>query len=144
MATELSLQNPLLTIHQLETTPSRRDGLSENLETDLRLFGSELVQSVGILLQLPQTSIAIALVLFQRFFFVSSFRQYGLRVGRGPRRCFPRLQSRRAATQNRRHPVRLRLLREAAPPQVHRPARVLQRGVLRAPYRVPYGRNAHS
>lgn len=48
----VTLNNPLASLDQLETTISRRDGVSEELEEDLRNLGSELIQSAGILLKL--------------------------------------------------------------------------------------------
>lgn len=48
----VALNNPLASLEQLETTVSRRDGISEELEEDLRNLGAELIQSAGILLKL--------------------------------------------------------------------------------------------
>jgi hypothetical protein len=48
----LVLHNPLASLEQLEETISRKDGVSEELEEQLRTFGSELIQSAGILLKL--------------------------------------------------------------------------------------------
>lgn len=47
-----SMQNAIATLEQLENVPSRKDGISEELEEQLRLFGCELIQSAGILLKL--------------------------------------------------------------------------------------------
>ena len=46
------MQNAIATLEQLENVPSRKDGISEELEEQLRLFGCELIQSAGILLKL--------------------------------------------------------------------------------------------
>lgn len=46
------LQNPLASIDQLINTPSRKHGISKELEDDLRNLGAELIQSAGILLKL--------------------------------------------------------------------------------------------
>lgn len=46
------LTNPLASLEQLETTVSQCDGISEELEEDLRNVGAELIQSAGILLKL--------------------------------------------------------------------------------------------
>lgn len=48
----VALNNPLASLEQLETTVSQRDGISKELEEDLRNFGSELIESAGILLKL--------------------------------------------------------------------------------------------
>lgn len=48
----MSLHNPLASLEQLEITISRKDGITEDLEEDLRNFGAELIQSAGILLKL--------------------------------------------------------------------------------------------
>ncbi|CAG8472998.1 5644_t:CDS:2 [Diversispora eburnea] len=80
----LSLQNAILTYEQLEVTPSRKDGISEDLEENLRKFGCEFIQSAGILLRLPQVAMATAQVLFQRFFYSASLRKVSIRdIGMG-------------------------------------------------------------
>lgn len=48
----VALSNPLASLEQLETTVSRKDGISQELEEDLRNLGSELIESAGILLKL--------------------------------------------------------------------------------------------
>ncbi|CAG8441932.1 6491_t:CDS:2 [Ambispora leptoticha] len=44
---KLSLQNAILTFEQLEATPSRKDGIPEELEDALRQLGCEFIQSAG-------------------------------------------------------------------------------------------------
>ncbi|KAF0484226.1 cyclin-like protein [Gigaspora margarita] len=81
---KLSLQNAILTYEQLETTPSKIDEISEDLEDNLRKLGCDLIQSAGILLRLPQVAMATAQVLFQRFFYVASLRKFSIRdIGMG-------------------------------------------------------------
>ncbi|KAG9292132.1 hypothetical protein G9A89_005276 [Geosiphon pyriformis] len=81
---KLSLQNAILTFDQLETTPSRKDGISEELEDALRQLGCEFIQSAGILMKLPQVAMATAQVLFQRFFYVASLKKFSaLDIGMG-------------------------------------------------------------
>ncbi|KAI9034354.1 cyclin-like protein, partial [Hyaloraphidium curvatum] len=70
---------PYATDDVLLRTPSRRDGVPEDLETDLRLYACELVQSAGMLLGLPQVAMATAQVLVQRFFYLSSMRKHSVR-----------------------------------------------------------------
>jgi hypothetical protein len=48
----VTLNNPLASLEQLETTVSQKCGISEELEDDLRNLGSELIESAGILLKL--------------------------------------------------------------------------------------------
>ncbi|CEP18734.1 hypothetical protein [Parasitella parasitica] len=74
----VALNNPLASLEQLETTVSRRDGISQDMEEDLRNLGAELIQSAGILLKLPQVAMATAQVLFQRFFFMASLKEFGI------------------------------------------------------------------
>ncbi|CAH1757786.1 4297_t:CDS:2 [Entrophospora sp. SA101] len=61
---KLSLQNAILTYEQLETTPSRKDGIPEDLEDELRRF----------------VAMATAQVLFQRFYYVASLKKFSIRV----------------------------------------------------------------
>ncbi|ORZ16360.1 cyclin-like protein [Absidia repens] len=78
------LQNPLASIDQLTCSPSKRDHIPEELEDDLRNFGAELIQCAGILLKLPQVAMASAQVLFQRFFFMASFKDFNIvEIGMG-------------------------------------------------------------
>lgn len=54
----LTLENAILNTEKLDApTISEEDGLSKEIETDLRILGCELIQSAGILLKLPQVSI---------------------------------------------------------------------------------------
>lgn len=51
----LTLENALLPAEKLEKdTISQQDGLSKEIEMDLRILGCELIQTAGILLKLPQ------------------------------------------------------------------------------------------
>ena len=49
---KLSLQNAILTYEQLETTPSKKDKIPEELEDELRRLGCDFIQSAGIILRL--------------------------------------------------------------------------------------------
>ncbi|KAF4615362.1 hypothetical protein D9613_003260 [Agrocybe pediades] len=69
---------PLASISQIEKTPSREDGIPEDLEEDLRAYGCKLIHEAGILLQQKQVAVAAAQILFQRFWFVSSMKQFGV------------------------------------------------------------------
>ena len=50
----LTQENVLVADEKLLPTPSMVDGLSFDTEMDLRVLGCELIQTSGILLQLPQ------------------------------------------------------------------------------------------
>ncbi|KAG0240768.1 cyclin-like protein [Mortierella sp. GBAus27b] len=76
---KLSLQNALLTLDQLQRTPSREDGITEEQEDNLRQLGCHLIQTTGILLKLPQVAMATAQILFQRFFYLASLRKFAVR-----------------------------------------------------------------
>lgn len=53
----LTLENAILSAEKLENpTVSQDDGLSREIELDLRILGCELIQTAGILLKLPQVS----------------------------------------------------------------------------------------
>ncbi|KAI6036840.1 cyclin-like protein [Pisolithus microcarpus] len=60
---------PLATHSQIAKTPSREDGLPQELEEDLRAFGCKLIHQAGILLNQ---------YLFQRFWFVTSLKQFSI------------------------------------------------------------------
>lgn len=53
----LTLKNQLLPDDKLSITPSQSDGLDSDTETDLRIYGCELIQTAGILLKLPQVGV---------------------------------------------------------------------------------------
>lgn len=72
------LLNTLATKEQVQCTPSRKDGIPSDLEDEIRVYGCQLIQQAGILLNLPQKSIACAQVLFQRFWFVSSLWNFSI------------------------------------------------------------------
>ncbi|XP_063228135.1 cyclin-L1 isoform X2 [Bacillus rossius redtenbacheri] len=74
----LTLKNSLLPDEKLSGTPSQDDGLDFETETDLRILGCELIQTAGILLRLPQVSMATGQVLFQRFYYSKSFVRHDM------------------------------------------------------------------
>jgi len=61
-------------------TPSEIDGLDAQTETALRATGCEFISLAGILLRLPQTAMATAQVLFQRYFYAKSFVKHDMEV----------------------------------------------------------------
>lgn len=72
--------NPLATRQQLTITPSMADGLSYHLELELRALGCQIIQQAGILLQLPQRTLATAQVFFHRFWYTSSMCDFSARA----------------------------------------------------------------
>jgi hypothetical protein len=42
---------PLASLSQIESTPSREDGIPQELEDDLRAYGCKLIHEAGILLK---------------------------------------------------------------------------------------------
>lgn len=66
------LPNPLATRVQLTATPSSVHGVAYGVEMELRALGCQIIQQIGELLQLPQRTMAVAQVFFQRFWFTSS------------------------------------------------------------------------
>jgi hypothetical protein len=71
--------NALATSSQLNCSPSRRDSIPKSLELRQRFLGANLITEAGILLAVDQLTISRAIVLFQRFFTVSSLRIYSIR-----------------------------------------------------------------
>ncbi|KAI0709071.1 cyclin-L1 [Earliella scabrosa] len=69
---------PLASLAQIEKTPSREDGIPEDLELDLRAYGCKLIHEAGILLRQKQVAVATAQILFQRFWYVTSMKQFGI------------------------------------------------------------------
>ncbi|CDO70779.1 hypothetical protein BN946_scf184798.g94 [Trametes cinnabarina] len=69
---------PLASLSQIEKTPSREDGIPEELELDLRAFGCKLIHEAGVLLRQKQVAVATAQILFQRFWYVTSMKQFGI------------------------------------------------------------------
>lgn len=55
--TVLTLDNCIVPREKLLNTPSAQDGVSHELEVDLRLVGCEYIQTAGLLLKLPQVSV---------------------------------------------------------------------------------------
>ena len=53
----LSLENCTIPEDRLRDTPSRKDGVNQGLEVDLRMVGCEYIQSAGLLLRLPQVTL---------------------------------------------------------------------------------------
>lgn len=76
--------HPLASAEQIFSTPSRQDGVPAELEGDLRVAGCMLIQEAGVMLALPQSTMATAQVVFHRFFYVSSMLSFGVNVSWSP------------------------------------------------------------
>ena len=63
-----TLDNFYLTSEQLEDSPSRQDGITADDETRARVYGCEQIQEAGMLLRLPQMTVATGQVLLHRFY----------------------------------------------------------------------------
>ncbi|KAH7543162.1 hypothetical protein FEM48_Zijuj02G0153900 [Ziziphus jujuba var. spinosa] len=68
-----------LTDEQLANSPSRKDGIDEATETNLRIYGCHLIQESGILLKLDQAVMATGQVLFHRFYCKKSFARFNVK-----------------------------------------------------------------
>ncbi|KAJ1990907.1 hypothetical protein GGI25_003368 [Coemansia spiralis] len=75
----LSLRNPLITLKQINASPSQTRGMPAELEADMRAYGCHLIQSAGIILRVPQVVMASAQILFQRFYYLVAFQDFPLR-----------------------------------------------------------------
>ncbi|BEJ16743.1 hypothetical protein CspHIS471_0601440 [Cutaneotrichosporon sp. HIS471] len=70
--------HPLATAWQVARPPSRADGVPAHLEADLRTVGCMMIQEAGVMLKLPQSTLATAQVILHRFFYVSSLTSFGV------------------------------------------------------------------
>ena len=76
-----TILNPLVDVEHLQHTISYHDGISAALELSLRYQTALLTQSAGILLKLPQETIAQAIVIQQRFYVGGgSYKRHSLQV----------------------------------------------------------------
>ena len=62
----------------------RADGISQEVETQLRIYGCELIQEGGILLRLPQAVMATSQVLLHRFYVKESMLKFNIKVRTSP------------------------------------------------------------
>ncbi|XP_015793613.1 cyclin-L1 [Tetranychus urticae] len=76
----MSYGNIILPSHKFMCTPSFMDGLDAQSEYQMRILGTELIQTAGILLKLPQIAMATGQVLFQRFYYSKSFVRHKMEI----------------------------------------------------------------
>ncbi|KAF5391767.1 hypothetical protein D9757_001777 [Collybiopsis confluens] len=69
---------PLASLSQISQSPSRADGIPDDLEEDLRAYGCKLIHEAGVLLKQKQVAVATAQILYQRFWYVSSMKSFGI------------------------------------------------------------------
>ncbi|CAE6527924.1 unnamed protein product [Rhizoctonia solani] len=69
---------PLASLAQVSQTPSRSDGIPTEIEEGLRAYGCKLIQQAGLLLKQNQVAMSTAQILFQRFWYVTSFKQFSV------------------------------------------------------------------
>ena len=69
---------PLASLAQIESTPSHADGLPATLEADLRAAGCKLIHEAALLLNQQQAAAATAQILFQRFWYAASMRDFSV------------------------------------------------------------------
>lgn len=79
-----NLDNFHVSKEDLRNSPSRCDGVSEEVEMELRCFGTTLIQEGGTLLDVPQVVMATGQVLFHRFFCKKSMAHYDVEVRESP------------------------------------------------------------
>ena len=65
----LDISNSVLPLDKLSPTPSAKDGLSEEIEMQIRSLGCDLIQIAGKLLKLPQVSYLVLHIFNLRLFF---------------------------------------------------------------------------
>ncbi|EMR10069.1 hypothetical protein PNEG_01819 [Pneumocystis murina B123] len=71
--------NAQIDVNQAKETPSRRSGISKDLEGEMRNAGAELIRQASILLELHITCFGTAEVLFQRFYYSESLRKFSIK-----------------------------------------------------------------
>ena len=70
----------ILPAEVISESPSRREGVADEVEISYRIAGCELIQEMGILLRLPQVVMATAQTLFHRFYYRKSLTQFDTHI----------------------------------------------------------------
>ncbi|KAK5580625.1 hypothetical protein RB653_000647 [Dictyostelium firmibasis] len=65
---------------EIQNSPSRKDGISFEIEDNLRRYGVEVIQEAGILLELPQATTVTGQVIFHRFYCRKSLKEYDVKT----------------------------------------------------------------
>ena len=77
-----ALDNFYVSKEDLANSPSRKDGISSDVEREQRIYGCEMIQEAGILLRLPQAVMATGQVLLHRFYCKVSLVAHDVKVPR--------------------------------------------------------------
>jgi len=64
----------------IEMTPSRKDGVEEEVETSLRIYGCDFIQRAGLYLKMRAVTVASSQTIFHRFFFRRSLKEFDVRI----------------------------------------------------------------
>jgi len=75
-----ALDDFYLTAEQLQQSPSSQDGVTSNLESQLRRYGCDIISEAVVLLSLPQGVACTAQVLLHRFYCKRSLSQFDVKV----------------------------------------------------------------
>lgn len=75
-----TLDNFYVSKEALADSPSRKDGISPDVEREQRIYGCEMIQEAGILLRLPQAVMATGQVLLHRFYCKVSLVAHDVKV----------------------------------------------------------------
>lgn len=70
----------IISNEDLENSPSRKDGLSKEMEEQLRFYGCEIICEACVLLRLSQVVSASGQTYFHRFYALESFRRHDVKV----------------------------------------------------------------
>ncbi|KAF8606462.1 cyclin-like protein [Ceratobasidium sp. AG-I] len=73
-----AIHYPLASLSQITQTPSRADGIPDDVEEGMRAYGCKMIQQAGLLLKQNQVAMSTAQILFQRFWYVTSFKQFSV------------------------------------------------------------------
>ena len=77
------MENPLVTLEELQNSPSARCGLSWGDEEQFRFLGCHLIYRAGRLLKMPQSAVATGQVLLHQFFMGQSLLDHAILVQAG-------------------------------------------------------------
>lgn len=75
-----SLDDFYLTSEELARSPSAKDGVTPEVESQLRRYGADIIAESIILLRLPQVVACTAQILFQRFYCKRSLLEFDVKV----------------------------------------------------------------
>ncbi|KAJ5078717.1 hypothetical protein M0811_14742 [Anaeramoeba ignava] len=70
----------ILSTEKLLNTPSNKDGVSDEDERKIRVYGAILIRKIGLILKLPHYTIATAQTIFQRFYYTKSIKRIEVKV----------------------------------------------------------------